>query len=179
MEIEAGFQGREDAIVDLFTETFATSEGPEEGALIGNLVQDLLGQTPAADIRVFRAVDGDLLIAAVVFTRLTYPEDTRYVVLLSPMAVGTGFQRQGVGQAVIRHALATLRSEGAELAITYGDPEYYRRVGFHPINEVQIQPPLPLSVPRGWIGQSLTGGEMPILAGKPKCVPAMNRADVW
>jgi len=179
MQISTGFEGHEQTIADLFTETFTASEGPDEGALVGNLVRDQFARTPADEIRVFRATDNDRLIGAVVFTRLTYPQDAPYVVLLSPMAVATDRQRQGIGQALITHALKTLRSEGAEVAITYGDPDYYRRVGFTPINEDQARAPLPLSFPNGWLGQSLTDDEMPTLLGKPKCVPAMNRTDIW
>lgn len=179
VQINSGFAGHEHAIISLFTETFTASEGPDEGALIGRLVQDLLARTPAADIRVFRATDNGRLVAAVVFTRLTYPDDPRYVVLLSPMAVATECQGKGIGQALIRHALEALRSEGAEVAITYGDPAFYGRVGFGPITEDQARAPLPLSMPQGWIGQSLTDGQMPVLRGKPACVPALNRPEVW
>lgn len=179
VQIIAGFEGHEQTITDLFTETFTAAEGPGEGELIGNLVRDLLARTPATEIRVFRATDKGRLIGAAVFTRLIYPEDPRCVVLLSPMAVAADRQRQGVGQALITHALKALRSEGAEVAITYGDPNYYRRVGFKPINEDQARAPLPLSFPHGWIGQSLTDDEMPTLLGKPTCVPALNRADIW
>ncbi len=179
MQISAGHKGHEQAIADLFTATFTASEGADEGALIGALVRDLFERTPATEIRAFRASDEGRLIGAVVFTRLIYPDDPRCVVLLSPMAVATDRQRQGIGQALITQALKSLRDEGAEVAITYGDPDYYRRVGFHPISEDQARAPLPLSLPHGWIGQSLTGGEMPALVGKPKCVPALNRPDIW
>lgn len=127
MQIIDGFEGHEQTIIDLFTKTFAASEGPDEGALIGDLVRDLFARTQASEIHAFRAEENGQLVGAVVFTRLTYPGDPRYVVLLSPMAVATAFQRQGIGQALISGALETLRSGGAEIAITYGDPDYYRR----------------------------------------------------
>ncbi len=179
MEITTGFAGREKAIIDLFAATFAASEGEDEGALIGGLVRELLADTPAVDIRVFCAEDEGKVIGAAVFTRLTYSEDPRNVVLLSPMAVATERQRQGVGQALLACALETLRSEGVEVVITYGDPNYYAQVGFMPITEEQARAPLPLSLPHGWIGQSLTHRQMPDLQGSSACVSALNRADVW
>jgi putative acetyltransferase len=179
VQLDAGFEGHENSICNLFKQTFTASEGSDEGALIGNLVHDLLARTPAAELRVFRATDKGRLIGAVVFTRLIYPEDPRCVVLLSPMAVATDRQRQGIGQALIHHALTALRNQGVKVAITYGDPEFYHRVGFKAITEDEAQAPLPLSLPHGWIGQSLTDKEMPTLLGKPTCVPAMNRADIW
>lgn len=179
VNITTGFAGREQSIIDLFAATFTASEGADEGALIGGLVGDLLADTTSADIRVFCAEDDGQVVGAVAFTRLTYPEDPRSVVLLSPMAVATQRQQQGVGQALLTHALAALRSERVDVAVTYGDPEYYRQVGFMPITEDQARAPLPLSFPHGWLGQSLTGLPMPALQGPSMCVSALNRTDVW
>ena len=179
MEFTTGFAGCEQALVDLFAAAFATSEGAEEGVLIAGLVHDLLSSTPEADLWVFRAEKDGQLIGAALFTRLTYAEDPRHVVLLSPMAVATAVQRQGVGRALIWHALHALRGCGAEVALTYGDPDYYRRSGFAPIGEDQARAPRPLSYPHGWVGQSLTGGVLPAIAGTPSCVPALDRADIW
>ncbi len=179
MKVTDGFVGREQTIVRLFASTFTTSEGPDEGALIADLVRDLLSETPTKDIRVFCAEDEGCVIGVVVFTRLTYPADPHIVFLLSPMAVAPERQRQGIGQALLTHALSALRSDGVQMAITYGDPNYYGRVGFMPITEDQARAPLPLSLPHGWIGQSLTGEKMPVLVGPSTCVSALNRSGVW
>jgi putative acetyltransferase len=179
VEILSGVTAREQAIVNLFEATFTASEGADEGVLIGGLVRNLLATTPADDIRVFRAEDAGHLVGAVVFTRLTYPDDPRLVVLLSPMAVASHRQRQGVGTTLIAHALSILRANGAEVAITYGDPAFYGRVGFKPITEEMAPAPRPLRLPHGWIGQSLTGEAFPAFSGRPACVPALNRPDVW
>lgn len=95
------------------------------------------------------------------------------------MAVAPGRQRHGIGQALLSHALDALRSEGIQIAITYGDPDYFGRVGFLPITEHQARAPLPLSLPHGWIGQSLTGEPMPDLRGPSTYVSALNRNDLW
>ena len=179
MKITNGFVGREQALIELFATTFTASEGPDEGALIGDLVHNLLAETPTEDIRVFCAEHDGKTIGAAVFTRLTYSDDPHIVFLLSPMAVVPGHQRQGIGQALLSHALEALRSEGVQIAITYGDPDYYGRVGFVQIRENQARAPLPLSLPHGWIGQCLTGEQMPALHGPSTCVSALNRSDVW
>jgi putative acetyltransferase len=175
----AGSAGRKQAIIDLVAATFTASEGAEEGALVGGLVRDLLAETPEADIRVFCAEDEGQVVGVAVFTRLTYPDDPHTVFLLSPMAVAPERQRQGIGQALLTHALEALRSEGIQVVITYGDPNYYGQVGFGPIPEEQARAPLPLSFPHGWIGQSLTDRPVPVLRGPSACVSALNRADVW
>ncbi len=165
MKVTTGSSGREQVIIDLCAATFAVSEGAEAGERIGGLVRDLLADTPSGDIRVFCVEDEDRVIGAVLFTRLSFPEDLRRVVLLSPMAVAVGRQGQGVGQALLARALAALRSEGVEVAITYGDPAFYGQVGFMPITEDQARAPLPLSLPHGWLGRSLTDRKMPMLRG--------------
>ena len=179
MKIVTGTVGHQQAIIDLFAATFTASEGADEGELIATLVRELFSRTPDDDIRVFRAEKNAQVIGAAVFTRLRFPDDPHHVVLLSPMAVAHDHQRQGVSQILIRDALGALRAEGAEVAITYGDPNYYGRVGFETITEKQASPPLSLSYPQGWIGQSLVGPSMPDLKGSSICVAALNRADVW
>ncbi|RXV66521.1 GNAT family N-acetyltransferase [Roseovarius sp. A46] len=179
MEIINGIAGREEPITALFHETFTASEGAAEGRIVAGLAHDLLTLTPASDIRVFRVEETGRVIGAAIFSRLIYPMDTRRVMLLSPMAVAPDWQGRGVGQGLLRHALEALRAEVAEVALTYGDPAFYRRVGFAPVTEAEVQPPLPLSAPHGWLGLSLTGDPMPALSGVPVCAAVLNRADIW
>jgi putative acetyltransferase len=179
VKITAGFSGREQALSGFYAATFTVSEGEEEGTLIGGLVRDLLLSTSGEDIRVFCVEENSQIIGAAIFTRLTYPDDSHIVFLLSPMAVAAERQRRGMGKALLRHALAALRAEGVQIAMTYGDPNFYGRVGFKSVTENQARAPLPLNLPHGWIGQSLTDEAMPTLQGPSICVPALNRSDVW
>lgn len=173
------FRGRERDITELFSATFGASEGVQEGVLIGSLADELLSVTPPGDIRVFTAWEGGALIGAAVFTRLAYAGDPRIVFLLSPMAVATARQGEGVGQALIRHALAELRAEGVDVAVTYGDPAFYGRVGFMPLSEATAPAPLPLSQPEGWIGQSLTAEKLTAFSGPATCVAALDDPRFW
>jgi putative acetyltransferase len=179
MDVIEGAAGHETAITTLFRDTFTASEGAEEGQVVSGLAQDLLAGTPAADIRVFRAEDAGRVIGAAIFTRLAYPGHAPRAMLLSPMAVAPDCQRRGVGQALLRHALGALRADGVEVALTYGDPDYYRRAGFAPVTVAAVPPPRPLSAPHGWLGQALTGGAMPALSGVPVCAAALDREGLW
>ena len=49
---------------------------------------------------------------------------------LGPVSVSPGLQRQGIGSALIREALAQLRRSGSAGCVVLGDPSYYRRFGF-------------------------------------------------
>lgn len=179
MDVSQDFPGREQEIVEMFSSAFAASEGPGEGALIGGLVGDLLARTPAEDMYVFLAEDFDRIIGAAIFTRLRFSRDPRIVFLLSPMAVAPDCQNQGVGQALLTYALSRLGSRGCDVAMTYGDPEYYRRVDFAPVTEAEAPPPLPLSQPHGWLAQSLDGRPLRPLRGPSTCVAALDRPDIW
>ena len=172
-------KGQEQQIVCMFTAAFIESESADEGALVGNLVRNLLGGTSQRDIHVFTAVDDGALIGGAIFSRLTYANDPRTVFILSPMAIATDRQGQGIGQALITRALAALREAGVDVAITYGDPAFYRKVGFLPLTEAIAPSPLPLSHPSGWIGQSLTDAALKPLLGTCTCVAALNDPAIW
>lgn len=179
MEFSADSTDRAEEIVALFETTFGASEGAEEGRLIGTLVKNLLETTKREDLAVFTAREGDALAGAIIFSRLAYDEDARTVFLLAPVAVETNRQGQGIGQALLRHGLAEMRGRGADVAITYGDPAYYGKVGFSPIGEDMAAAPQPLQQPEGWLAQSLTGRPLDPLKGRARCVPAFDDPAYW
>ena len=179
MEFSGGFKGREQAIIALFATTFAASEGTEEGALIGDLVRNQLAGTAQPDLYVFTAEENATLVGGAIFTRLTYDEDDRTVFVLGPVAVASSRQGRGIGKQLLEHGLDTLRGVGVDIALTYGDPDYYARVGFAPITEEFALPPFNLQRPEGWLGQSLTDTEMIPLKGRSRCVEALNDPIFW
>ena len=165
-------------IKKLVTQTFSDSEGPAEGALIGNLAYDLMTTTATRDLYCFVAVENDEIIGSIFFSRLSF-ENSENVFVLGPVAVHTNFQRKGIGQQLINFGLSALKTNGVELAITYGDPAFYVKVGFAPITEDVVKAPLKLTYPEGWLAQSLVGDKVEPLAGKPYCVAAFNKPEFW
>lgn len=171
--------GRKQDIVALFQETFAVSEGAEEGARIGDLAKALLETTPIKDIVVCVALDRATLVGCIVFTRLVFEQDDRCVYLLSLVAVHPGQQRKGVGQQLLRYGLDQLRKCGAQVAMTYGDPRYYSKVGFSGMSEDMARAPHKLSYPHGWLGQSLNGEDWTAFHGPSHCATALNDPAFW
>lgn len=171
--------GQQDAIAALFKATFTDSEGAEEGHLIGDLALRLMQSTPPDDLAIFTARENNQLLGAILFTRLRYAEDDRKVMLLSPVAVRSDRQGQGIGQKLITHGLDTLRAAGMEVAITYGNPAYYGRVGFAPVDVEFAPPPQPLSQPQGWLAQSLTDAPLTAFKGTSRCAPALDDPAYW
>lgn len=168
-----------DAIARLFTDTFGASEGPDEGALIGGLVRRLLADTPAEDLCVFTAWEDGTLAGGILFTRLAYDGDSRRVVLMAPVAVATHQQGRGIGQALITHGLEAMRQSGADIAVTYGDPAYYGRVGFQPVTQDVLAAPFDLQFPEGWQAQSLTQAPLTPVKGPARCVTAFDDPVYW
>jgi len=177
--------GHEPAIIALITAAFTDAQGVAEGELVGGLVRHQLAGTAPADIHVFTAVEHDVLAGVAVFTRLRYandpndPNDPRMVFILAPMAVATWRQRQGIGQGLLRHALAELRVAGVDVVTTYGDPAFYGHVGFVPVSIATVPAPLPLSQSMGRHGQSLTGHPLTQLQGPATCVAALHDPRFW
>lgn len=179
MEYSSGYKGREDEIISLFNATFSASEGLDEGKVIGALVKNLFETTKDKDLLVFLACQGKELVGAIIFSRLIYPKDKRTAFILGPVAVATSWQRKGIGQALLTHGLDVLRELGVDVAITYGDPNYYSKVGFEQITEEVAQAPLTLQQPEGWLAQSLNGYPLNPLAGPSYCVEAFNDPTYW
>ena len=165
-------------ITALFTCVFASSEGEKEGALIGELSYELAGNIDNEDIICFGAFDNELLIGSIFFTRLKFNRPVQ-VYMLAPVAVSTEHQGQGIGQALINVGLDELRKRSVSVAVTYGDPSFYSKVGFQALSENMIQAPLTLSMPIGWLGQSLTGEPIPAINERPLCVEAFNNPAYW
>lgn len=165
-------------IQQLFTNVFSDSEGQSEGALIGNLVLDLMESTPPPDIYGFVATEQKQKIGCVFFTRLSF-EPPVEAFILSPAAVQTQYQGKGVGQKLINFGLDRLREKGVKLVFTYGDPRFYTKVGFQHITEDVVKAPLQLTHPEGWLGQSLVDCEIEPIPGNSICVRPLNNPQYW
>ena len=78
------------------------------------------------------AHDRDGTVGYVAFTRLAIDKDSRSdaAVGLAPLAVAPDHQRRGIGSALVREGLATLKGRGERLVFVLGDPAYYGRFGF-------------------------------------------------
>jgi putative acetyltransferase len=95
------------------------------------------------------------------------------------MAVHPDFQGKGIGQNLIHFAHSDLRQRGVQLAITYGDPAFYSKTGYQPISVSAIASPHPLSMPKGWIAQSLDGITPQRVPGPSTCLLELDAAHLW
>jgi len=179
MRYITGHDGASEDLVALFTDTFIASEGAAEGAAIGGLVRNMLATTPGDDLLVCSARDDDTTLGCIIFSRLVFDDDPRVAFILAPVAVRTSHQRKGIGQALLRFGLDEMRGRGVDVAFTYGDPAYYGKVGFEPITEETARAPLALSMPQGWLAQSLRENPFTPFKGPSRCVVALDSPDYW
>lgn len=165
-------------VIELFKTVFSNSEGEAEGNAIGELVSNLIAGTPEADIVGFTAMDGEDVIACIFFTRMTVAGDTT-AFILSPVAVATQRQKEGVGKALILFGLEALGVKGVDLVFTYGDPDYYGRFGFSQLSESVVKAPFKLTYPEGWLVHSLSGTPVTAVKGTCQCVAALSDQAYW
>lgn len=175
-------------VLALFREVFSQSENEAEGQSVEHLVSKLLNTSPKD------AVFGCLaqeqrqqenspsteakVVACVFFSRLSMPNGS-HAFLLSPLAVATKYQGQGLGQALVCYGLEQLKARMAELVFTYGDPAFYSKTGFKQLKASTLKPPYPLSQPQGWLMQALSPDASIPLNGQCHCVEAFQDPSYW
>ncbi|WP_203301487.1 GNAT family N-acetyltransferase [Marinobacter sediminum] len=165
-------------IQTLFTQTFSASDGAAEGEQVGRLARRLMDDTEAEKVFGFVATERGNIIGCIFFTPLTFDSPIN-ACLLSPVAVSTKHQSQGIGQQLIRFGIEQMGQQGVELIFTYGDPNYYSKVGFKPVSQQVARAPFELSYPEGWLGLSLAGAAMNRLPGRAGCVEAFDDPALW
>jgi len=178
MEFRTHRPGDSSTIESLFISVFSKSEGEQEGALIGNLAKEMIAGTDNRDLHGFVAVDGEQMLGAILFSRLTFEKDID-VFILAPVAVHAEHQGMGIGQALITHGLRALKKSCVRVVTTYGDPTFYSKVGFRPLSQDTVEAPLELSQPEGWLGQSLAGDSIEKIPGHCSCVKALDDPAYW
>jgi putative acetyltransferase len=178
MKIKTLDKGSEPEVASLFTAVFTSSEGEGEGRLIGNLASELCSNIDNEDIIGFGAYEEESLIASIFFTRLRFGGPLP-AYLLAPVAVSTEHQGRGIGPMLIRYGLNELKKRSVVVVVTYGDPSFYSKVGFEPLSENTIKAPVKLSIPEGWLGQSLTNDPIPVVHETPACVMALKDPAYW
>jgi putative acetyltransferase len=84
-----------------------------EGAVLAELVRE----------------DGGDIVGHVLFSRMTVTP-ARFMAGLAPVAVAPQAQGRGIGAALCRAGIESLRGLGAQAVVVLGHPDYYPRFGF-------------------------------------------------
>ncbi len=73
------------------------------------------------------------VVGHIAFSPVSISDGSRDWYGLGPVSVSPEYHRQGIGIALIREGLSRLRKMGARGCCLVGDPNYYRRFGFHQV----------------------------------------------
>ena len=165
-------------VQQLFTMVFSNAEGVSEGELIGKLSYEIINSTDVQDFYGFIAIENKKIIGSVLFTRLTFQNNIN-AFLLSPMAIDKNYQGKSIGQKLINFGIKHLKENKVKIIFTYGDPQFYSKVGFKQISEKLIEAPFKLSQPEGWLAQSLISDQIESITGHSHCVKAFNKPKIW
>ncbi|MFG1653207.1 GNAT family N-acetyltransferase [Micromonospora sp. NPDC049275] len=153
-----------DAIRAVHAAAFATTTGeaapveatplgalPVEATLVDALRADE-GWLPAYSLV---AIDSDgQVVGHVVATRGRVGGES-VALGLGPLGVLPGWQRRGVGTALMHAVLGAAEARDEPLVVLLGHPEYYPRFGFRPAVELGVTPPQPWG-PRYFMARPLT-----------------------
>jgi putative acetyltransferase len=90
----------------------------------------------ALSISLVAELDGRV-VGHVAFSPVTVSDGTPGWYGLGPVSVLPGFQRQGIGTALIREDLSRLKALNARGCCLVGHPEYYRQFGFENIQGLE------------------------------------------
>ena len=90
---------------------------------------------------------------------------------LAPIAVLPDYQRQGIGEKLIRYGLDLLRGRGEPIVIVLGHPDYYARFGFSSGMARSLESPFP---PEAFMAMELRSGALDGVRGKVKYAAAFG-----
>jgi putative acetyltransferase len=108
----------------------AAFEGPAEAGIV-----DRIRQAGGVQLSLVAAI-GSELIGHILFSEVTVGErEAARGMGLAPMAVLPGHQNHGIGSALVRRGLESLRADGCPFVVVLGHPAYYPRFGFAPASE--------------------------------------------
>ena len=133
--------------------------GSEEAELV-----DALRATGEALLSLVAELDGRI-VGHILFSRMWIetPSGPVSAVALAPVAVGPEFQRRGIGSLLIRRGLETIRSQGEQIVIVVGHPDYYPRFGFSQDRARQLRHPFS---PEAFMALELAAGALEGIEGK-------------
>lgn len=151
-----------------------------EAAEIIRMASGLLSLPPSSSVECWGIFDDGVLRGFIGLSpaELSQPTNLR-VFILAPLAVHPERQGRGYGRQLVKHAIASLQSQGVDTLLVYGDPVLYQRFGFEAAGAERFVPPYPLEFSFGWQVNTLSAKAMPVKPIRFRCVAALDDPCYW
>jgi len=146
------------------------------------LTRDLLADPTAKPLISLIAFVDSSPAGHVLFTKAHLTSNPELSVsILAPLAVVPSFQRQGVGEALVKKGLQLLTKADVDLVFVLGHPTYYPRHGFTPAGKLGFKAPYPIPEKDAdaWMVQELHPNIIGTASGKIICCDALNKPEHW
>ena len=148
-----------------------------------DLVRDLLHDFSAKPVLSLLAFQKNRALGHILFTtaQLSGSQGSASIVILAPLAIVPGAQKQGIGGKLIEKGLELLSKSGVDLVFVLGHPEYYPRYGFKPagIQGLEAPYPIPEEHANAWMVQELHPGVINSVSIKVRCADMLNKPEHW
>ena len=148
-----------------------------------DLAKDLLADPTAKPRLSLMAFIEDQPAGHILFTKACLLNSPREIAVsfLAPLAVEPKFQRQGVGNGLVKKGLELLSKSGVELVFVVGHTSYYPRHGFVPAGTLGFEAPYPIPKihANAWMVKALRPDVIGSVSGKVVCCDALNKPELW
>ena len=157
-----------------------TSFSTEENKLISILAKELSDEISTPPVKSFIAEIDSKIIGYVSFSPIFFKFNTNISgYILSPLAVSSNNQKQGIGTKIVNFGINELIKKGVHVLLVYGDPGYYKRFGFNEGIGKSFVPQYTLKYPFGWLGIKLNSYAASISPIEFKCIDGLNKQELW
>lgn len=128
----------EDDISTITTVTVEAFKTIEVSNQTEQYIIEALRAAKALTISLVAEVDGKV-IGHIAFSPVAISDGTTNWYGLGPVSVLPGYQRKGIGKALIQEGLAELKGIGAKGCCLVGHPQYYKKFGFENVAGLTIE----------------------------------------
>ena len=157
-----------------------TSFPLEENKTISILAKELSDEISTPPVKSFIAEIDSKIIGYVSFSPIFFKLNTNISgYILSPLAVSSNNQKQGIGTKIVNFGINELIKKGVHVLLVYGDPGYYKRFGFNEDIGKSFVPQYTLKYPFGWLGIKLNSYAASISPIEFKCIDGLNKQELW
>ena len=118
--------------LDMVEDVFTQSDSPEEGRMVRSLVEEIRSKKYyLPELELIMVNEKDVLLGYAMFSR--FHIEGKYedkLLILTPVAVKTEFQRQHISKDLLEYGFEKARKMGFQVVLVEGDPRNYNPRGF-------------------------------------------------